>query len=576
MRKLAAVPRVFLIFVLLLCGLLLCNGHFRPARSEATGFFAEIPTAIASRLAKAASEPVFIQGHRLRTDGALLQDFYARHAYRTLWFADGRPLSRMGELLAAVAGSAADGLQPNDYLPPGADLQTLLRSLASGQSEVPTPLLADVELLLTDAFVSLGKDLSFGRVNREGACDQACSTARAVALLTALVGIRDDDVAAFAALLTSFRPSDPMYGRLKELLARYRKLAAVEPPPLPPGEKLTLGVRSASVAILRERLRQRGDLSSSLSGTGDPELFDAELQAAVRRFQARHGLTPRGTVDKVTVALLNTPLMAEIRCLELNLERWRWLPHHLGDRHILVNIPAFTLAVREGGRTIMSMRTVVGRPPWYTPSFSRKMTYLQLNPSWFIPPSILRAETIPAIKKDRSYISRKKLRFYGFKDKQIHEVAAAQIDWKHVNAQRFPYLVVQAPGRSNPLGKVKFMFPNQDFIYLHDTPQKNLFQRERRAFSHGCIRLEKPLQLAEYLLASDPQWPSWRLAEALKKGTEQYVPLRQPIEVHIVYFTAWVDEQGQLQRRPDVYGSDRTLAMVLEHHASVLAQKTLP
>jgi murein L,D-transpeptidase YcbB/YkuD len=244
--------------------------------------------------------------------------------------------------------------------------------------------------------------------------------------------------------------------------------------------------------------------------------------------------------------------------IELNMERWRKLPDDLGERHIRVNVPAFELEVHDRGQIPLKMRVVVGANDNKTPLFTSDMKYVVFSPYWNIPESILTKETLPRILKDPEYAKRQNLEVVKVSGKQIEIIDPDDIDWEKAEASEIQ--IRQRPGDGNSLGLVKFIFPNKDNVYLHDTPSDNLFDRLTRNFSHGCIRVEKPQELAEYVLRDQPEWTPERIRAAMHSGEEKHVSLKEPLPVHILYFTAWVDDGGTLQIAKDVYNYDKEIA----------------
>ncbi len=328
------------------------------------------------------------------------------------------------------------------------------------------------------------------------------------------------------------------------------------------GPKLQLDDRDDRVTVLRRRLEASGDLAPATSEV--PVRFDADVKEAVKRFQRRHGLDTDGVVGKGTLAALNVSAGDRVRQLELNLERWRWLPLDLGESYILVNIPGFDLEVIEGGRMVLAMRVVVGRPYRRTPVFSSPMTYLVFSPYWHVPPSLAVQDVLPAVQKEGDYLAKKSIKVFRGWGSEAEEVDPAAVDWSSLKREGFPYRFRQEPGPDNALGGVKFMFPNPYNVYLHDTPSRELFRRTERTFSSGCIRIEKPLELAEYLLREAAGWSPENITAASQKGMEQTVRLPRPIPVHLLYWTSWVDQAGTIHFRNDVYGRDRLLDEALK------------
>lgn len=336
--------------------------------------------------------------------------------------------------------------------------------------------------------------------------------------------------------LSESAPAHEGYERLEQALERYRRITdRGEPEPVPPGPALKLGAEGEQVAALRARLAAAAEAEAAdpLPETDLPEEFDATLEEAVFAFQERHGLQADGIAGASTLAELNRTAEEQIRKIELNLERWRRMPADLGERHILVNIAAFRLDAIEDGRSVLDMRVIVGRTDTPTPVVSSAIESVVLNPSWYVPKSIASKEIWP---KGRSYLRRN-----GF------EVLP---DGK----------LRQRPGANNSLGRVKFRFPNRFGVYLHDTPSRSLFDRTFRALSHGCVRLERPEDLAAWALGDDPQWSWEAVQDAFDSGRERSVKLLEPIPVHIAYWTAWVDDYGTLRFSQDVYDLDGELA----------------
>lgn len=357
--------------------------------------------------------------------------------------------------------------------------------------------------------------------------------------------------------------SHPEARRLLAALDDLRRIAdAGGWPRVPEGGPLRPGDASVRIPELRDRLLASGDLLEPRASLGDP-FYDPELEAAVRRFQRRHGLAADGVLGKRTLAALNVPVERRIDQVRANLERWRWLPADLGEHHLWVNIAGFELDEARGGRITYSARVIVGRRYTKTPVFSSEVTHLVLNPCWSVPPGIARREILPAVKEDPSYLAREGFDVLPAGGPAV-PVDPATIDWSELSAANLPYVFRQRPGPANSLGRIKFVFPNPYDVYLHDTPARSLFEHEVRAFSHGCIRLENPLELADRLLAGDPAWTPERLRAEITSGRQQTVPLPAPVPIHVVYFTAWVDGAGTLHLRNDVYGRDAAVLDALD------------
>jgi murein L,D-transpeptidase YcbB/YkuD len=287
------------------------------------------------------------------------------------------------------------------------------------------------------------------------------------------------------------------------------------------------------------------------------------MEHALRRFQRRHGLAADGLVSPATLAALNVPVTARIRQLELNMERWRWLPRELSSRYILVNIANAALEVVEDGRSVLRMRVVVGRPDRRTPVLSARMTALVLSPYWHVPPRITTEDQLPLIRKDPAYLTRQSMTIMQGRGAEARPIDPSTIDWSKMTAETFPYHLRQDPGPHNALGRMKFMFPNRFQVYLHDTPTRGLFAKPVRALSSGCIRLERPIDLAAYILRDDPRWSRDKILAAIEQRTAHVVRLPAPIPVHLVYWTAWIQPDGEVHFRQDIYGDDHALENAL-------------
>jgi L,D-transpeptidase YcbB len=444
-------------------------------------------------------------------DSASLKSFYAGRSNEPIWI-EPSGLSALGNVLRRrLAQISASGLP---------EIATLLKADGDREQRLDPISLAERELILSSAFIMAAID--------PRAPDGPMPGLRA---------LRDAASAADPRILLERDvPVDPAFWRLRAAIADYRAMAVRGGwPQVPEGPKLTLGDSGVRIEALRERLAASGDLDPAVAAA---TAFDDVLDAAVRRFQRRHGLAEDGVVGKATLAALNLPIAARIQSLSINLARLLDPPREWGQRYIAVNAAAASYRLIDDGATIFERRAIVGRRSWPTPRMDGIMTALEFNPYWNVPPRIARLELWPKIHSDPGYLARNDMRL--------------------VNGQ-----IRQEPGPKNPLGVVKFIFPNPYDVYLHDTNNHSLFDRTDRFLSHGCIRIPNARDLAAYLLRADPSWTSDRVTEAIESKRNLKVELPRPIAVHLVYDTAWVEADGTVQFRNDVYGWDAAANRVM-------------
>ncbi len=484
----------------------------------------------------------------------LLPEYYKKRKFRPIW-SIGANLSPQTEyFLEFIQNAGCEGLRPEDYrLDRIETLMNAHREILFRMEPPDDAILADLDILLTDAFFQYASHLAGGRVDHQtiypGWVIYRNHSGRKTDLQNAL------DSGKIEGILDKLPPRHPGYAGLKKELVRYQDIVERGGwPSITPGPKMLRGTRSKRVVMLRKRLIASGEFAEA--DGSENTVFDLALEEAIRKFQKRHGLKADGRVGRSTLAALNVSAEKRLRQIALNMDRLRWLPGNPGNRYIFVNIADFSLQIVENDQMVMSMKIIVGKTEQQSCVLSRKMTYLELNPDWRVPDSIATKEILPQLRKKPEYLKQKNMRvFDGDWGNRSKEVDPATVDWSRVRANNFRYKFRQDPGFSNPLGRIKFIFPNECEIYLHDTPSRHLFGRDRRDFSHGCIRIEKPLDLAVYLLQKN-SWTRKKIMAEIRKEKRQVVMLPDPIDVHIFYGTAWVDREGVLQFRDDIYRID--------------------
>ncbi len=456
-----------------------------------------------------------------------MRDFYNRRNYQYAWF--------FNEGMADYAATFLN--QQNDYINYSGDssiynalLQTSLDSLSDTTSyNPPDSLKLKTELLLTRQFFRYASRAYGGRRDIN-AKDLGWYIPRkkidVISLLDSLLINKGKN-------LSEYEPLNRQYNLLKDYLLKYYEAEKTGVWEAIAGDKKSYkpGDSAATISQIKRRLLLTGDLT-----TNDTSAFYTDsLVTAIKRYQHRNGLTEDGIVGASLFKAMNRPISERIRQILINMERIRWVPAQPSTDYLLVNIPEFRLHVYEKGDYVWSMNVVVGAVAHNTVIFNGNLKYIVFSPYWNVPPGIMQKEILPGIRRDKNYLANHNMEWNGG-------------------------AVRQKPGPRNSLGLVKFLFPNSYNIYLHDTPSKSLFKETKRAFSHGCIRLSEPKRLAEYLLRNDPGWNEASITKAMNSGKEKYVTLKQTIPVFIGYFTAWVDHDGKLNFRDDVYGHDKEMA----------------
>ncbi|MBP1665211.1 MAG: hypothetical protein H6Q23_71 [Bacteroidetes bacterium] len=464
----------------------------------------------------------------------------------------------LDQMLFVLHNVYREGLNPEDYHLSAIE-KLANKIILSDKAEVVD--IGRLELLLTDAFFLLSAHLAVGKTDAERIDPQWKASRRA---LTIDWGKFIDSTLQNNHIIENFQkltPGHREYSNLKKALAEYHQIqekggwgrfSTLLP-------KLEKGMYTQDIALLRNRLAiTQWYIEDTID---DKFLFDQSLHEQVMLFQLRNGLAADGVVGKATIEAMNIPVEDRIATIEANLERWRWLSDDLGESYIKVNIANFELQVIEKDDMVFKTEAIVGLNSRETPVFSSIMTYLVLNPDWTVPPTILNTDIIPSVINNPGYLAEKNLKILRIDGT---EVDPSTIDWINIVTAGFPYRIHQEPGPGNALGRVKFMFPNKFSVYIHDTPNHNLFGRTDRSLSSGCIRVNNPLALAAWLMKDSPAWTPAQIKNVIDEGKERTVNLAKPIQVHIVYLTAWASDEGLAYFRKDIYNRDQPLMAALK------------
>lgn len=484
-------------------------------------------------------------GARVAVNKGLVSRFYLQREDRLAWCGPTGPMTQADALLQMLKQAADDGLRPQDYA-----VDQIAAAIGRWRVQDSKPdlrSLVRLDVLLTRAFLAYGGHLQRGRVDPRKIHPEWKAPVQAadlVGLLQTALDLQQVDSA-----LERLRPPQAGYNHLRQALAEYRAFAAS-------GGWPEIGPKGGPELV--RRLTAMGDLVALAD-----EPSREQLAVGIAHFQERHGIVVSSKLDRETLAALNIPLSERLAAIELNMERWRWLPHDPGTGYILVRIADFALDAVEAGETVLNMRVIVGKPFWRTPIFSAKLTHLVFNPYWYIPRSIAVEEILPLLKRDISYLDRRDIMVSKGEGLALTRVDPDSIKWADIAPEQFEYAFTQVPGPANPLGRIKFIFPNPYHVYLHDTPNTQLFAQKNRAFSHGCIRLEKSVELAAHILRREGHWSLGQIEQELDSGLNREIALERAMPVYLLYWTTWIDAEGLLQFRQDEYDADENLHLAL-------------
>lgn len=484
--------------------------------------------------------------------GNALAEFYERRNFTPTWNSP----DQIGELLELVQVSRDDGLNPEDYH--SREIETVYRRIQGGDTPTPQQLAA-IELLFSDSLLRLGYHQLYGRIDPTN-LDPRWNFDRRPLGPDPLQTVQDAiDAPSLKDFVEARFARGPLYMQLRDALKKYRRIHADGGwPVIPAGVTLKEGMTDERVAAIARRLAITGDLESGAVNAG--EAYSRNVADGVRSFQARHGLEPDGVIGPATLEALNVPVETRIDQLRINLERARWVMGGVGEDFIIVNIAGYRAYLVNDAKVVWETKVQVGKPYHQTPVFRDEMTYVVMNPTWTVPYSIATKEMLPRIQRDPDYF---KTRTFDIKNRAGENVDSESIDWSQLSRGNFPYTFVQRPGPRNALGRIKFIFPNEYAVYLHDTPSKSLFGRAERAFSHGCIRTQNPFDLAELLL--EPKgWDRARIDAQIESAETKTVHLVEPLPVLLFYLTADIGPNGEYYFHKDIYERDQRVLDVLD------------
>jgi len=487
----------------------------------------------------------------------IMRDVYAERHYKLIWVESGS-FPAASRLFDALRHAPEHGIDPSVY-----PISSLLSRISNAADAGPQSW-AEIDLSLSHLFVTYALHLGRGRVDpRDFEDDQGWFLPKrrvgAAHALTEVAQTGDVD-----GVLAGVEPHRAEYRALINVLQQIKTLEAQGWPRVPTWKfKAAPGETHSELSLVRHYLQVMGDLPPG--PVRNPAVMDDMLMRGLMQFQERHGLTPDGVIGPKTASALRTPSSALRRMVRLNLERWRWVPDTLDAKYVWVNVPAYELEAVEGNQPALTMRVIAGTTDNPTPSFRDIIRHLELNPRWHVPEKIAAGEILPKVKQDPDYLLAENITVIDTAGKVVDP---STVKWNSLDPATLPYRFRQEPGNKNPLGSIKFLFPNRWSVYLHDTPATKLFSKEFRALSHGCVRVEHPLDLANYLLRGQMSISAEELAAQVKSGNHRWIDLKQTEPIYLVYFTAFVDRQGRPNFRPDVYERDRMLQEELNAYPS--------
>jgi murein L,D-transpeptidase YcbB/YkuD len=529
--------------------------------AEEPEFIPDTPATHIQSLLKEGTHPKLRWG-KFSDYKAQLEQLYQQNGLAPLWLDEGRPTPQARELVESLAGADSKGLSAEDY-----DAELLGQWLSEFSERGANPReIASFDVALSLIAMRYVSNLYIGRINPNNIDYGLNVEPKRVDLPNLIQKIAQSPQP--AAVVDALEPKFPIYERLKAALPRYQRLAKeITPVRFSFPRKLSPGDRHKDVPALRQLLHALGDLEEIKPDSAESQIYGPELAQAVTRFQQRHGLAPDGIIGKGTLSQLNFPLADRLRQIQLGLERLRWLPERIPGNYLVVNIPSFQLfGFRNGsalGKSDLQMNVIVGESVdgRHTPVFHSDMTYITFRPYWNLPYKITVKEMLPQILRNPGYLAKNNLELVPnfAPNAPVYEPSFRNVEMLTTGALKLR----QKPGPKNALGLVKFAFPNHNNIYLHSTPSKGLFKKARRDFSHGCIRVEDPVGLAEFILADQGEWTRERIESAMNGSRPRTVTLKHPVPVYIFYSTVFADEEGTVSFYDDIYGHDLVLSDLL-------------
>ncbi|MFD3001882.1 murein L,D-transpeptidase [Pontibacter toksunensis] len=495
----------------------------------------------------------------------LVKQFYKDRDFQLAWFDDNELVPQADKLMEAINKANKEGLSPKDYQIK--NLREMFREFAAlpASDRTKQQKKQELDMALTASYFNYASDFYKGAVDPHSVAAIEWEVKRnRIKLNKALETILQERESTYP--FYEFEALHEGYQRLRQALVQYRDIQQRGGWSTVIGEGIVKPNDTARVVVdVRKRLLPQQNVNQPDSALF---IYDAQVVRAVADFQNRHGLVVDSVLGPQTYKALNVSVDERIDQIVLNMERWRWLPKDLDpngedERYIIVNIPAYRVSVMENGEERMRMKAIVGETMHSTPVFSHQLQYLMFAPYWNVPNSIVESDIKPHLQQNRNWLRSRDMEMVTTFGPNARRVPVSRVNWNTMTQYNFDYRIRQRPGPNNSLGRVKFMFPNEFAVYLHDTPADHLFNERDRDFSHGCVRVERPADLATYLLQDKPGWNRSRVLNAMDSKTQQRVDLEESVPVYLVYFTTWVEDDGTVHFRDDLYGHDNALAQQL-------------